>query len=109
VLDLASGDVVQQRVTVAENQWQLLELRGAGTGTRIEVRGQNGYDPVMRLFASDGRVIDTIDDSVQADGSYSWNPNFRVESGTEEPAYVAVRGFGFSAGDVVVWISRVGE
>jgi hypothetical protein len=109
VLDLASGDVVQQRVTVAENQWQLLELRGAGAGTRIEVRGQNGYDPVMRLFASDGRVIDTIDDSVQADGSYSWNPNFRVESGTEEPAYVAVRGFGFSAGDVVVWISRVGE
>ena len=108
-LDLSTADVIHRRMSVPTGQWQLLALDAAGSGTRIEVRGQNGFDPVMRLFGSGGGVITTIDDSTLADGSYSWNPSYMVEVGTEPPAFVAVRGFGFSGGEAVVWLSRIAD
>jgi hypothetical protein len=108
-IDYAGSGLTRSPISIQAGEWFLVELDGMGEGVRIEVRGGDDFDPVMRLYDANGGVIDTIDDSEQQNGIFSLNPSYRVSSGTAVPGYLAVRGFGFSAGDAVIWIGSAAD
>lgn len=96
----------RQRFEVPEGEWILVQLEGGEAGDTLSVFGENAMDPVIRVYDADENLIDTIDDSLDANGAYTVNPRLAVGAFAPIPAYVAIRGFGFSGGAVELELGR---
>ncbi|WP_417479601.1 hypothetical protein [Maricaulis maris] len=98
----------RQSFEVPEGEWILVQLEGGQAGDMLSVFGEDAMDPVIRVYDANEHLIDTIDDSLDANGVYTVDPRLVVAEGAPIPAYVAIRGFGFTGGAVDLQLSRPG-